>query len=278
MFCRSSVKSDTVLPALLLVEDLSQLLSIDAPSQHGDKSAGDHHMQVSNAPPGQSLCREARRTQAQAGQKCFCWLCWRCKTARWRWQSFKTPCMDGKCGNQTWRLTGSWTHLHFTNDLLLIEWTDSRGATATRLPTCQVRVQAGTHAQDCGDTVTDLQTTDQVQHKSDAPHLPTWIGGHFICVYSPSTAPHPDHWSTTETTWLAQCCRSKGCGGNARTNQTLTWTYVARAKKADMNRLQTRQMTRSHGCVLFPLRTSSTISPYPKVSPPRPATRDVEAL
>lgn len=55
------MKSDTVLPALLLVEDLSQLLSIDAPSQHGDKSAGDHHMQVSNAPPGQSLCREARR-------------------------------------------------------------------------------------------------------------------------------------------------------------------------------------------------------------------------
>lgn len=66
-------------------------------------------------------CRSATRLQGkvsaerptehrQAGQKCFCWLCWRCKTARWRWQFFKTPCMDGKCGKQTWKVTGSCTH------------------------------------------------------------------------------------------------------------------------------------------------------------------------
>lgn len=159
---------------------------------------------------------------------------------------------------------------------MLIEWIDSRGATPTRMPTCQVRVQAGTHAQDCGDTVTDLQTTDQVQHKSDAPHMNRrTIHLCSLTIHSPASGSLIYNMTTT---WLAHYCCSKGCGGNARTNQTLTWTYVARAKKADMNRLQNRQMTRSHGCVLFPLRTSSTISPYPKVSQPRPATRDVKAL
>lgn len=47
-----------VLPALLLVEDLSQPLSVDAASQHGNEGAGDHHMQVSNTPPGQRLCNK----------------------------------------------------------------------------------------------------------------------------------------------------------------------------------------------------------------------------
>lgn len=64
-----------VLPALLLVEDLSQPLSVDAASQHGNEAAGDHHMQVSNTPPGQRLCNKGGQNtcrQVKGGSARLC--------------------------------------------------------------------------------------------------------------------------------------------------------------------------------------------------------------
>ena len=56
-------------------------------------------------------------------------------------------------------------------------------------------------------------------------------------------------------------------------NQTLTWTYVARAKNKDMNTLQTRQITESHDSDFFSLQTSPIA--VADLSLPRPAKRDV---
>lgn len=49
------------LPALLLLEDICDSLFIKSPSQHGNDSAGSHHIEISNTPPGQSLCTEHRK-------------------------------------------------------------------------------------------------------------------------------------------------------------------------------------------------------------------------
>lgn len=62
-----------------------------------------------------------------------------------------------------------------------------------------------------------------------------------------------------------RACRSR--------NQTLTWTYVARAKKKDMNTLQTRQITESHDSDFLSLQTSPIV--VADLSLPRPAERDV---
>lgn len=52
--------------ALLQVEDLWDCLSVESPSHHGNNRAGNQHVEISHAPPGQSLCQVGGQTDACA--------------------------------------------------------------------------------------------------------------------------------------------------------------------------------------------------------------------
>lgn len=49
-------------PPLLLLEDICDAFFIKHPSQHGNNSAGNHHMEISKSPPGQTLCNAKEKT------------------------------------------------------------------------------------------------------------------------------------------------------------------------------------------------------------------------
>lgn len=86
----------------------------------------------------------------QAGQRCFCSTV---LTLQDRLVALAVPQNWRKCRKQTWKVVGRLISLPLINGM---KW--SPGVTITRVPTCHLRVQANAGAQDCGDTVTDLQT------------------------------------------------------------------------------------------------------------------------
>lgn len=114
-----------------------------------------------------------------------------CKTAWWRWRLFRN---FWKCQKISWKMAAKLYRLIFNGCKRWMK--SSSGVIIPRVPTCQLRVQANAGGQDCGDTVTDLQTrSTSKKTRHTQAETPT------TCVRLPSTLPNQDRWSA-EDTWL----------------------------------------------------------------------------